>query len=78
MQEPFGLCLRDPVLAVSAEGFGNSLVIVCSSNTNGIMVGAWMLWPSHSSQDERKYGLGMDALVIALMNGSTVWAWMLW
>ena len=57
------------------------------------MVWAWLLWLSHSSKHVRKYGLGMDALGIALikfghgcsgyrihrnMNGIIVWAWMFW
>ena len=78
----------------------DALVTVCSSNTNGIMVWAWMLWSSYALptrtevwfghgcsghcmlfQHERKYGLGMDALVSVCSsntNGSMVWAWMLW
>ena len=31
-----------------------------------IMLWAWMLWQSHSLEDERNYALGMDALVIAV------------
>ena len=36
---------------------------------NGIVVGAWMLWSSHSLKVERNYAyaLGMDALVIVLI-----------
>ena len=49
----------------------DSLVTVCSWNTNGIMVLAWMLWSSHSLKDERDDGLGMDALVIALIKRRT-------
>ena len=33
---------------------------------NVIMVWAWMLWSS-DAEDERYYGLGMDALVIGCM-----------
>ena len=40
-------------------------------NTNGIMVWAWMLWSAHSSKHERNYGLGMDALVSALIETRT-------
>ena len=45
----------------------DALVSLCSWNTNGIMVLAWMLWSAHSSKHERNYGLGMDALVSALI-----------
>ena len=40
-------------------------------NTNGILVWAWMLWYSHSLEHEQNYGLGMDALVIALTGTRT-------
>ena len=45
----------------------DALITVCSWNTNGIMVSAWMLWLSHPLKDEWNYGLGMDALVIELI-----------
>ena len=41
---------------------------------------AWMLWPAHSSKHERKYGLGIYALVSVCSwntTGIMVWAWML-
>ena len=56
----------------------DALVIVCSWNTNEIMVWAWMLWSSYALgtrtrlcsghrmllEHERKFHLGVDALVI--------------
>ena len=61
----------------------DALLTVCSRNTNGSMVWAWMLWSPYALptrtevwfghgcscqrmlfQHERKYGLGIDALVI--------------
>ena len=50
----------------------DALVSVCSCNTNGIMVWAWMLMvldmdakePGMLLEQERNYGLGMGALVI--------------
>ena len=61
----------------------DALIIVCSWNTNVMMVWAWMLWSSHAlrTEDKRSYGLGMDALVIECSwntSGIMVWAWMLW
>ena len=60
----------------------DALVIVCSGNTNGIMVWAWMLWSSYMfSEHERDYCLGMDALVSVCSRNTNeimVWAWMLW
>ena len=56
-------------------------VTLCSWNTNGNMVWAWMLWSAHSSKHERNYGLGTDALVSVCSwntKGIMVWAWMLW
>ena len=54
------------------SGLGmDSLGTACSWNTNGIVVLSWMLWSSHSFQDERDYGFGMDALVIALIKRRT-------
>ena len=45
-------------------GFGmDALVTVCSWNTNGIMVRAWMLCNGMLLEHERNYGLGLDALV---------------
>ena len=58
----------------------DALVSVCSWNTKGIMVWAWMLWSAHSSKHEGNYGLGMDALVSVCSwntKGIMVWAWML-
>ena len=55
-------------------------VIVCSQNTNIIMVWAWMR-DSMLSEHERYYGVGMDALVIVCSQNTNVimlWAWMLW
>ena len=59
----------------------DALVIVCSGNTNEIMVwhgcsGHRMRW-----EHERDYGLGMDARVIVCVGNTNeimVWAWMLW
>ena len=78
----------------------DDLVAVCSWSTNGIMVWAWMLWSTYALgartelwfghgcsgrrmllEHERKYGLGMDALVAVCSwstNAIMVWAWMLW
>ena len=78
----------------------DALVIVCSWNTNGIMVWAWMFWSPYALgtltelcfghgcsghrmllENERSYGLGMDALVIVCSwnaNGIMFRAWMLW
>ena len=59
----------------------DALVTVCSRNTNGFMVWAWMLWSAYMIfQHERNYGLGMDALVTVCSrntNGSMVWERML-
>ena len=44
----------------------DAIVIVCSRNTNIIMVWAWMLWLSFVSEHERPHGLGMDARLHAL------------
>ena len=64
------------------HGFGmDALVSVCSWNTNGIMVLAWMLWSAYALGTRTNYGLGMDALVSVCSwktNGIMVWAWMLW
>ena len=67
----------------------DAVVTVCSWNTNGIMVWAWMeLWSGHGCSSHRmllehkqNYGLGMDAVVTVYSwntNGIMVWAWMLW
>ena len=61
----------------------DALVIVCSWNTNGGMVWAWMLWSSYAlgTEHERYSSLRMDALVIVCSwntNVITIWAWMLW
>ena len=61
----------------------DALVTVCSWNTNGIMLGAWMLSYSLSleHEHEQNYGSGMDALVTVCFwntNGIMVWAWMRW
>ena len=53
-------------------------VIVCSRNTNIIMVWAWMR-DSMLSEHERYYGVGMDALVIVCSRNTNVimvWAWL--
>ena len=39
----------------------DALVAVCSWNTNGIMVWAWMIRSSIACEHERNHGLGMDA-----------------
>ena len=68
----------------------DALVSVCSWNTKGIMVWAWMLWSAYALgtrselwvghgcsgqrvllEHEGKYGLGMDALVSALIETRT-------
>ena len=54
----------------------DALVSVCSWNTNGIEVWAWILWSPYALGC-----LGMDALFTVCswnMNGIEVWAWMLW
>ena len=59
----------------------DALVTVCSWNTNGIMVWAWMLWSPSAFGTRTNYGLGMDALVTVCSwntNGIMVWAWMRW
>ena len=51
-----------------------------SFKMNGNMVWAWMLWSSHLFENKRSYGLGVDDLVIALIEqvyGIMVWAWMI-
>ena len=64
------------------HGLGmDTLVGVCSWNTDGIMVWAWMLWLAYALGTERNYDLGMDTLVgVCSWNtdGIMVWAWMLW
>ena len=83
------------------SGLGmDALVSVCSWNTTGIMVWAWMFWSADALgtrselwfghgcsgqrmllEHDRKYGLGMDALVSVCSwntTGILVWAWMLW
>ena len=70
------------------HGFGmDALVTVCSGNTNGAMIWAWMLWFGHGCsghrmllEPERNYGLGMDALFTVCswnLNGIMFLAWML-
>ena len=78
----------------------DALVSLCSWNTNGIRIWAWMLWSAYALgtrtelwfghgcsgqrrllERERKYGLGMDALVSVgswNTNGTMFWAWTLW
>ena len=59
----------------------DALVTVCSWNTNGIMIWAWMLCHRMLLEHERNYDLGMDALVSVCSwntNGIMIWAWMLW
>ena len=41
----------------------DALGTVCSWNTNGIMIWAWMLWGTVCSENT---------------NGIMIWAWMLW
>ena len=48
----------------------DALVIVCSWNTNEIMVWAWMLWSAYALGTRTRYGLGMDALV-SVCSGNT-------
>ena len=46
----------------------DALATVCSWETNGIMIWAWMLWPPYALGllgHERSYDFGMDALLIA-------------
>ena len=63
-------CTGNRILRMLWENERNSplgmdaLVIVCSCNTNRILVWAWMLSSSHSLEHERNYGFGMDAKVI--------------
>ena len=57
------------------------LVTVLTWNTNGIMVGAWMLWLTYALERGRYCGVDMDALVNRCScntNAMMVWAWMLW
>ena len=59
----------------------DALVKVCSWNTNGLMVCAWMLWSPYALERERNHGFGMDALVTVCSwntNGIMVLAWLLW
>ena len=61
----------------------DAVVLVCSLNTNGIMVWAWMLCNGMLLEHERNYGLGMDALVTVCSwktntIDSKVWSWLLW
>ena len=59
----------------------DAFVVVCSRNSNVIMVSSWMLRCPSALEHERYYGLGMDAFVIVCSrntNVTMVWAWMLW
>ena len=61
--------------------FAQGLATVCSWNTNGIMVWAWMHSWSQSLEHKHQQnsGLGMDALVTVCAwntNGTMVWACM--
>ena len=69
----------------------DALVSVCPRNTNGIMVGAWMLWSAYAlgtrtglwsghgcsgQRRQRDYGLGMDALVsVCSRNTNGIMVW---
>ena len=59
----------------------DALGTVCSWNTNGIMIWAWMLWEPYALGTRTNYDLGMDALGTVCSwntNGIMIWAWMLW
>ena len=59
----------------------DALVSVCSRNTNGIMVWAWMLWSSYAlgTRTELWFGHGCSGQrMLWDTNGIMVWAWMLW
>ena len=96
-------CSGDCRLLEHGRNYGlgmDALVTVCSWNSKGNMVWAWMLWRPYALgtrtklwfghgcsgdgmllEHERKYGLGMDALVTVCSwnsKGNMVWAWMLW
>ena len=47
----------------------DALVIVCSWNTNEIMVWAWMLWSAYALGTRTRLWFGHEIMV---------WAWMLW
>ena len=47
----------------------DALVIVCSGNTNEIMVWAWMLWSAYALETGTRLWFGHEIMV---------WAWMLW
>ena len=59
----------------------DALAIVCSWNTNGIMVWAWMLWSSYALGTRSLLWLGHGCsgpICSWIANGIMVWAWMLW
>ena len=57
-------------------------IVLCSWNTNGIMIWAWGCSGNRMLlEHERNYDLGMDALGTVCSgntNGIMIWAWMLW
>ena len=59
-----------------------ALLTVCSWNTRGILILAWMLWYCYTHlEHERNYAFGVDALVTVCAwntNGIMILAWMLW
>ena len=86
-------CSGHRMLSEHERNYGlgmNALVSVCSFNTNGIMLWAWMLWSPYMLlehqqnyghcmlfQHERNYYVSIDALVIVCSwnaNGMMVWA----
>ena len=51
----------------------DALVTVCSWNTNGIMVWAWMFWSSYALGTRSSLWFGHDALVIVCSGGGSTW-----
>ena len=57
----------------------DALVTVCSSNTNGIMVWAWMLWSPCALRTRTEFWFGHACSGHRRQhNAIIVWAWMLW
>ena len=59
----------------------DALVSVCSWNTNGIMIWAWMLWSADALRTRRELWFGHGCLVSVCSwntNEIMVWARMLW
>ena len=59
----------------------DALVRICSWNTKGIMVWAWMLWSAYAlgTRSELWFGHGCSGQrTHRNTNGIMVWAWMLW